>query len=172
MGGKRKAARKAEARAAADACLVDLVEEAHAAVTLALESVALEGPSDHAAADGLGAHHAATTRARRNGTHDRAIDPVLVDRYRGLLVRSGVVGDSVHHLPSRLRERVDLALRDLIVGVARDHAATTDRVDALVEELLTMVGERIALRVATWQGPAAGPEVPAGAKDGSRRVSG
>jgi len=35
------------------------------------------------------------------------IDPLLRDRYQGLLVRSGVVAGSVHTVPSRLRERTE-----------------------------------------------------------------
>ena len=147
MGAKRKA-RKAASRASAAESLVDLLDEVEAAVSLALATV---GPDPEGGPDPVDDKEAPVRLVRRPGHPDPAADPVLLDRYQGLLVRSGVVGDSVNHLPSRLRERADLVLRDLIVGVSRDRPATTARVDALVDELLAVVGERIAVRVGEWR---------------------
>lgn len=165
MGAKRKA-RKAASRAAAEESLTDLLEEAEAAVALALATVGADG------ADGTGvANTGAPVALLRRRSDPSAPDPVLLDRYQGLLVRSGVVGETVNHLPSRLRERADLVLRDLIVGVSRDRPATTARVDGLVDELLTIVGERIAVRVGEWREADVAPE-PGRTKPARDRVSG
>ena len=158
MGGKRKA-REGRSPKGADAAvdqhaLVGLLNGAHAAVEQALDVVTTDpavavAPLD----DRLDAGPPCGPTPRRNGPWAPIVDPLLLDRYEGLLTRSGIVAGSVHHLPSRLRERTEGALRELVVGVARDRAATGPRVDALVDELLTLIGQRIACGVEDWRDP-------------------
>jgi len=85
------------------------------------------------------------------GSSSVLADPVLLDRYQGLLVRSGVVGAAVHHLPSRTRQRLDEVLRELIAGVARGRPADGVRVEALVADLVATIGERIVCSVDDWR---------------------
>ncbi|MFN8619132.1 MAG: hypothetical protein U0869_00115 [Chloroflexota bacterium] len=154
MGGKRKGSRKAERSAAAEGDLIDLLAGAQVAVELALDSMEAEGPQTSMSGLGLDLGEPCGPALHHGDAWAPIVDPLLLDRYRGLLVRSGMVGGRVHHLPSRLREQTDTALRQLIVGVARDRAVSGARVDALVEELLVLIGERIAGRVEEWH-PAA-----------------
>ena len=56
-----------------------------------------------------------------------------------------------YDLPSRTRQRTDEALRELIAGVARGRPATGTQVEALVTELVTIIGERIASAVEDWR---------------------
>lgn len=155
--GKRKHAGGRSRATAADAGLADLLAEARVAVEHAIDEVATEpaprghdAPMGHATADPV---IPCGPSPRYDRTWIPIVDPLLLDRYHGLLVRSGVVAGTVHHLPSRLRERTESALHELIVGVARDRAATGARVDALTEELLGLIGERIAQRVEDWREP-------------------
>ena len=157
MGGKRKGraerqARRAAAGAGQDA-LVGLLNGAHAAVERALDAVVVEPAAGPPHPDPFDAGPPCGPAPRRTGTWAPIVDPLLLDRYHGLLTRSGIVAGSVHHLPSRLRERTEGALRELVVGVARDRAATGPRVDALVDDLLALIGERIACQVEDWRDP-------------------
>lgn len=158
MGGKRKrAASRDHAAAGPDPELLTMLADAHVAVEQAIVAVADERPSNGTGPDvhdTLDATLPCGPGPRRDRTWIPIVDPLLLDRYQGLLVRSAVVAGSVHHLPSRLRERTEGALHELIVGVARDRAATGARVDALTDELLTLIGERIAQRVEEWRDPA------------------
>jgi hypothetical protein len=158
MGKRKHAGGRAGGRgrlAPPDDALASLLADARVAVERALDEVAVEAaPDGHPAPEG----HAAPDpeipcgpAPRRDRSWIPIVDPLLLDRYHGLLVRSGMVGGTVHHLPSRLRERTEGALHELIVGVARDRAATGERVDALTDELLGMIGERIAQRVEEWR---------------------
>lgn len=155
--GKRKHAGERNRQAPADDSLTSLLAEARIAVERALDEVTVEAPpGGYPAPDGHAAPDAEIPcgpAPRRDRSWIPIVDPLLLDRYHGLLVRSGMVGGTVHHLPSRLRERTEGALHELIVGVARDRAATGARVDALTEELLGMIGERIAQRVEDWRDP-------------------
>jgi hypothetical protein len=155
--GKRKHGSGKARPSGGDTALVDLLADARVAVERALDEVAAEpGPEGHAVPVG----HASPDPAipcgpapRRDRSWVPIVDPLLLDRYHGLLTRSGMVGGAVHHLPSRLRERTESALHELIVGVARDRSATGARVDLLTDELLGLIGERIAQRVEEWRDP-------------------
>lgn len=153
--GKRKRAEKE--RAATQTLpgddLIDLLADAQAAVERALVTVAAD-PDLALDAAGAGPGGPGGAATRRNGTWFPVVDPVLLDRYQGLLLSSGMVGESVHHLPSRLRERTEGVLRELVAGVARDRTVTMERMDALTDELLGVIGQRIAQRVEEWRDPA------------------
>ena len=133
--------------------LVDLLEEISGALEQASELVAT-----HAGAANGGVPRPSSwldepcgPSLTLRGSPTALVDPLLLDRYQGLLVRSGVVGDSVHHLPSRTRERLEEVLRDLVAGVSRGRPATGGQVEALVTQLVTLIGERIACTVEDWR---------------------
>ena len=154
MGGKRKGRADRPTKGADQDALAGLLAGAHAAVERALDVVATEpAVVTGSLEDRLDAGPPCGPAPRRSGSWAPIVDPLLLDRYQGLLTRSGIVAGSVHHLPSRLRERTEGALRELVVGVARDRAATGPRVDALVDDLMTLIGERIACQVEDWRDP-------------------
>lgn len=152
MGSRKKSkgSRQVVQAATEDPELADLLDSLAHTIDRAVVSVALDRPSEPRA---VGMGEPCGPVFTRPGTWVALSDPLLLDRYQGLLVRSAVVGGSVHTMPSRTRERTEDALRELIVGVARGRSATGARVDHLVGELVELIGERIVCSVETWNEP-------------------
>jgi hypothetical protein len=85
------------------------------------------------------------------GSDTTTVDRVLTDRYEGLLVRAGVVAGAVHIVPSRLRERLEDAFRELIAGVARDGTIEASRIEGMVDDLIVSAGQQVVAGVERWR---------------------